>query len=164
MLRVAFGPWEVVTPLTNVADAEVTGPYFWLKVIGPAHLSMRDRGLTFATNDRQGVCIRFREPVPGALPLPWLRHPALTITVEDAERLAEVLGEAAQRIEAGRPVEVVTAELEDTVHGGTASELRQRARALGIPRTAKMTKAELIEALDAAARAEAPDGSDVSTA
>jgi hypothetical protein len=158
VLRVVFGRWEVVTSLTNVADAEVTGPYFWPKVIGPPRLSVRDRGLTFATNDRRGVCVRFREPVPGALPVPWLRHPAVTLTVDDADRLAEVLREAGRRSEAGRSLDHVAVELEDGIHGATAAELRERARALGIARTSRMTKAELVDALDAAARAEAPGG------
>src|SRR3954467_12768510 len=74
-LTVRFGPWCVDTPLANVADAEVTGPYTWYRVIGPARVSLRDRGLTFATNDRQGVCIRFRRPVPGIDPLGVVRHP-----------------------------------------------------------------------------------------
>jgi len=94
-LTVQFGPWRVDTPLANVAGAEVTGPYSWYRVIGPARLSWRDRGLTFATNDRRGVCIRFRRPVPGIDPLGVVRHPALTVTVADCPALVEVLRHAA---------------------------------------------------------------------
>jgi hypothetical protein len=41
-----FGPWVVETPLGNVASAEVSGPYGALRVVGPARLSLADRGLT----------------------------------------------------------------------------------------------------------------------
>jgi hypothetical protein len=82
-----FGPWTVDTPLTNVAGAEVTGPYGMLKTAGPAHLSFADRGLTFASNGTRGVCVRFREPVPGISPSRALLHPALTVTVADVEGL-----------------------------------------------------------------------------
>ncbi|HEX8582519.1 MAG TPA: hypothetical protein VF640_09320, partial [Acidimicrobiales bacterium] len=64
---VRFGPWSLVTPLSNVEDAEVTGPYLPFKVIGP-HISLADRGVTFGTTWRRGVCVRFRRPVPAALP------------------------------------------------------------------------------------------------
>lgn len=92
-LQVRFGPWSLHTPLANIEAAEVTGPYAWPKVAGPAHVSLRDRGLTFATSTRRGVCVRFREPVTGALPFGLLRHPAVTLTVERPEELAAVLTE-----------------------------------------------------------------------
>src|SRR5690606_31998504 len=90
-LIVRFGPWRLDTPLDNVVGAEVSGPFALPKVIGPPHLSLRDRGLTFATNARQGVCIRFGAPVAGLLPLPQLRHPAVTVTVAEAATLAALL-------------------------------------------------------------------------
>ena len=90
-LRVRFGPWSLTTPLDNVASAEVTGPYSFLKVAGPAHLSFADRGVTFATSTRQGVCIRFKKPVPAIEPRGLIKHPGLTVTVEDAEELVELL-------------------------------------------------------------------------
>jgi hypothetical protein len=37
-------------------------------VAGPARLSLADRGLTFATTTRTGLCITFRSPVPGIDP------------------------------------------------------------------------------------------------
>jgi hypothetical protein len=80
----------LVTPLSNVEDAEVTGPYLPFKVIGP-HISLADRGATFGTTWRRGVCVRFRRPVPAALPGGLLTHPAVTVTVADADRLAAVL-------------------------------------------------------------------------
>lgn len=93
-LRARFGPWSVRTSLDNVEAAEVTGPYSFPKVVGPPRLSLADRGLTFATSTRRGVCIRFKEPVTGALPFGILRHPALTVTVEDPEGLADALRSA----------------------------------------------------------------------
>lgn len=90
-LRVRFGPWSVRTPLANVVGAEITGPYSLPKVAGPAHLSLKDKGLTFATTTKRGVCIRFREPVKGISPLGLLKHPALTVTVNAPEELVAAL-------------------------------------------------------------------------
>lgn len=167
-LDVRFGPWRVRTPLGNVVGAEVTGPYFPPKVIGPAHLSLSDRGLTFATNARQGVCIRFAEPVRGIDPLGLLRHPGLTVTVEDCAGLAELLDRAAHtpaRTHApltvldgggGEEPEVVDVslddlaeELHDDLRALTAAELRQRARDRGLKGVARMSKAQLVDALEA---------------
>ena len=89
-----FGLWRVTTDVTNVEGTEVTGPYSALKTVGPAHLSIADQGLTFATNARSGLCLRFREPVPGIEPTGRLRHPGLTVTVADPEGLAEALAAA----------------------------------------------------------------------
>lgn len=95
-LSARFGLWRVRTPRDNVAGAEITGPYGVVKTIGPAHLSLADRGLTFATNRRHGVCVRFREPVTGIDPTGRIRHPALTVTVADCAGLTAELN--------GRPV------------------------------------------------------------
>jgi hypothetical protein len=92
-LEARFGPWTVRTPLDNVLAAEVTGPYAWPKVIGPAHLSLTDRGLTFGGNAERGVCIRFHRPVAGIDPLGLIRHPGLTVTVGDPEGLRAALDE-----------------------------------------------------------------------
>ena len=86
-----FGPWVLRTLRSNVAGAQVTGPYEWAKVVGGPRLSLKDRGLTFATTTQEGVCICFRDPVGGVLPVPFLRHPALTVTVEDPEGLQQAL-------------------------------------------------------------------------
>lgn len=86
-----FGPWRVATPLTNVADVSVTGPYRYWKTAGPARLAVTDRGLTFATNGERGVLIRFHEPIRGLDPLGLIRHPELTVTVADVEGLAAEL-------------------------------------------------------------------------
>lgn len=92
-----FGPWVVDTPLANVASAEVTGPYTWFKVAGPAHLSLEDRGLTFATTDRRGACLSFHEPVGGIDPWGRIRHPGLTVTVAEPQRLVDLLSSGAGR-------------------------------------------------------------------
>lgn len=87
-LEIRFGFWRLETDLPNVSGVEVTGPYGLLKTAGPAHLSLADRGITFATNGDRGVCIRFRIPVPAMDSLHVLRHPGATVTVADIERLA----------------------------------------------------------------------------
>jgi hypothetical protein len=88
-LDVRFGPWRVVTGLDNVVDLQVTGPYNRLKVIGP-RASAADRGLTFGSDHRAGLCICFREPVPGLFGR-LVPHPGLTVTVLDVEGLAASL-------------------------------------------------------------------------
>lgn len=88
LLEAHFGRWRVRTPLDNVGGAEVTGPYALVKTAGPARLAITDRGITFATNGRRGVRIDFRSPVPGIDPWRLIKHPELTVTVEDCERLA----------------------------------------------------------------------------
>jgi hypothetical protein len=86
-----FGLYRVRTPRSNVAGAEVTGPYAFWKTAGPARYAITDRGLTFATNGDRGVLIRFAEPVRGLDPLGVLRHPELTVTVADFDGLAALL-------------------------------------------------------------------------
>jgi hypothetical protein len=86
-----FGPWRVCTPLANITDVAVTGPYAFLKTAGPARLAITDRGLTFATNGDRGVLISFRTPVRGLDPLGIVRHRELTVTVDEVGRLAELL-------------------------------------------------------------------------
>lgn len=90
-LDARFGPWHLHTPLGNITAVHLTGPYGFVKTAGPAHLSAADRGLTFATNGRRGLCISFREPVRGIEPTGRLRHPALTVTVADCTALMQTL-------------------------------------------------------------------------
>lgn len=92
-LEARFGPWRVSTGIANILAAEVTGPYAFLKTIGPARLAVSDRGLTFASNGDRGVLITFRTPIPGLEPLGLLRHPELTVTVTDVEGLAALVRE-----------------------------------------------------------------------
>lgn len=91
VLVARFGPWRVQTPIGNVTGHEVTGPFSLLKTVGPAHISLTDRGLTFATNRERALCVRFRAPVAGIDPAGVLRHPGLTVTVADIEGLAAAI-------------------------------------------------------------------------
>lgn len=93
-LTVLFGRWSLTTPLTNIADVVITGPYTWWKVAGPARFSLKDRGVTFATTDERGVCISFVEPVAAIEPSGVLRHPSLTVTVADVDGFVDALNEA----------------------------------------------------------------------
>ena len=86
-----FGPWRVTTPLSNVSAVAVTGPYAFWKTAGSARLAITDRGLTFATNGDRGVLISFHTPVSGLDPVGVIRHPELTVTVADVDRLAALL-------------------------------------------------------------------------
>jgi hypothetical protein len=107
-LDARFGAWVVRTPIANVAGGEIIGPYRFWKVAGPAHLSVRDLGLTFGTNTARGICIRFVEPVSGIDPLGAVRHPSLTVTVQDPESLLSALVESAPAGEpAGPPAPVL---------------------------------------------------------
>jgi len=90
-LLVRFGPWRLRTPLANVAGTEVTSGYAFYRTAGPAHLSLADRGVTFATNSRQGLCVSFVEPVHAIEPTGMLRHPAATVTVAEVDALAAAL-------------------------------------------------------------------------
>lgn len=155
-LTARFGSWVVSTPLSNVLAAEVTGPYHLAKVIGGPHLSFSDRGLTFATNARQGACIRFVRPVRGIDPLGRVVHPGLTVTVADPAPLVELLDVASRRLESdgdGEGASVGLDDLErevaDELIGLSAAELRDRAKALGIRGVAKLRKAELADLLTA---------------
>lgn len=153
-LRVVFGAWRLRTPLSNVVSTTMTGPYAWPKVIGPPHLSLRDRGLTFATNPDEGVCIRFARPVAGIDPWGMIRHPAATVTVHDAPALAELLDRAqhsSQRTHAptGRPtLDDLLAEAHDELRSLTADELRRRGRERGLTGVSRLSKAELITLLE----------------
>lgn len=86
-----YGFWSLGTGLDNIAGVEISGPYRVYTTIGPAHLSLADGGLTFASNRRRGLCIKFREPVRGLEPTGRLRHPGLTVTVRDVDGLAAAL-------------------------------------------------------------------------
>lgn len=91
-LRVRFGPWRLCTPRANIAAVQRVGGFSWPKTAGPAHVSLTDRGITFATNGDRALCLQFHEPVPAMEPTGWLRHPGATVTVEDPDALALALG------------------------------------------------------------------------
>jgi hypothetical protein len=98
-IGVRFGRWRVGTPLHNVAGASITGPYSTAKVIGP-HWSVKDGGVTFGTNARRGLCLRFVEPVRGLDPFRWLLHPNMTITLADPDGALRALREAGAKVDA----------------------------------------------------------------
>jgi hypothetical protein len=86
-----FGPWTAYTPLANISAVSVTGSYRFLKTAGPAHLSLSDRGQTFATNGDRGVCLEFARAFSGLEPFGVIHHPNRTVTVADTDGLMELL-------------------------------------------------------------------------
>ena len=90
-LLVRFGPWSLLTRRDNVVGAELTGGFSWLKTAGPPHLSLADRGVTFATNGDRAVCLRFGTPVAAIEPTGTIRHPGATLTVAQPELLLQAL-------------------------------------------------------------------------
>lgn len=90
-LSVRFGLWTLRTPLANVAGVERTGGFAFLKTAGPPHLSFTDRGITFATNGDDAVCLRFHQPVPGIDPTGRIRHPGATLTVAEVDDFASAV-------------------------------------------------------------------------
>jgi hypothetical protein len=89
-LIVRFGFVRFSTELTNIDRVRVTGPYSALRAIGP-RMSLADRGISFCTNADLGVCVLFRDPVPGPETLGLVKHPGLTVTPEDPRGFVEAL-------------------------------------------------------------------------
>lgn len=94
-LRVRFGPWSMVTHLDNITSHEETGDFRWIRTAGPPHLSLSDRGVTFATNGERALCLTFREPVRAIDPTGLVRHPGATLTVTRPDLLAAALDDLA---------------------------------------------------------------------
>lgn len=90
-LLVRFGPWRLRSSVANVSGTQETTGYAWHRTAGPAHLSLADHGITFATNSQRGLCISFAEPVRAIEPTGRLLHPAMTVTVTDPGALAAAL-------------------------------------------------------------------------
>ncbi len=84
-----FGRWEARTSIANVAEVSITRGYRWYRAIGP-RASFADRGASFGSNTRAGVCVRFHTPIPVLFGQRVL-HPGLTVTVADPEALAAEL-------------------------------------------------------------------------
>jgi hypothetical protein len=91
-LDVRFGRWRVSTPIDNVSDAQVAGPYRAYRAVGP-RFSVADHGATFGTTAAGGACLCFHEPV-AALLGQRLRHPNLTVTVADPVALVTAIEQA----------------------------------------------------------------------
>jgi hypothetical protein len=79
-----FGLFRVDTPVANISDAHVAGPYRWWTAVGP-RLSLADDGLTFGTNAQAGLCIHFRDKIKRVIG--FKDHSALTVTVADPRSL-----------------------------------------------------------------------------
>jgi hypothetical protein len=90
-MRARFGLWSLRTPRANVASTQETGGFSFVKTAGPAHLSLTDRGVTFATNGDRAVCVLFHEPVRAIDPTGRIRHPGATFTVADPAALIAAL-------------------------------------------------------------------------
>ena len=90
-LYVGYGPWRLLTPLSNVSGVRVTEDFSWVKTAGPPHLSFADKGVSFTTNGERALCICFHEPVAAIDPTGTIRHPAATVSVQDPEALAAAL-------------------------------------------------------------------------
>ena len=90
-LAVRFGPWRLRTPVTNVAGVQRTGGFRFVKTAGPPHLSFTDRGVSFATNGDDAVCVQFHRPVAGIDPTGRLKHPGATLTLADVEGFESAL-------------------------------------------------------------------------
>lgn len=84
-----FGRFRAVTPTTNLRDACITRGYRAITALGP-RASFADRGATFGTTTRAGVCIRFHEPI-AILAGQRLLHPGLTVTVAEPEELLDAV-------------------------------------------------------------------------
>jgi hypothetical protein len=154
-----YGRWRVETDVDNVASVSITGPYSFAKTAGPPHLSMRDRGLTFAGNGHRGVCLAFREPVRGIEPLGLLRHPGLTVTVEDPEALvAELERRGVWRADVLDAHEEQVAE--DALHTAPTSTLRRLASDRGIAGSSSLSHDELVAALEPQLDPERLEGED----
>ena len=98
-LVACFGPWVLRTTPANVRAVCITGPYRGYRAIG-ARLSIADHGLTFGSTLARGVCLLFRDPVPGLDPLGLLHHPGLTLTVAQPERFVAAVRRYADLAEA----------------------------------------------------------------
>ena len=83
-----FGVLRVSTPLDNISEAHVTGPYRWWTAVGP-RLSFADDGLTFGTNSHAGLCVHFRNKIKRVVG--FRDHSALTVTVADPHALEAML-------------------------------------------------------------------------
>lgn len=66
--------------------------FAFIKTAGPAHLSLVDRGVTFATNGDRAVCLEFHSPVTAIDPMGLLTHPNATLTPSDPEAFLVALG------------------------------------------------------------------------
>ncbi len=100
--EVRFGAWSLSTPVANIVLAELTGPFRWVRAVG-VRLSLTDRGVTFGTTARRGVCLAFAVPVPAIEPVGVVRHPGVTVTVREPEALMLALRDVGVPLGKGAP-------------------------------------------------------------
>lgn len=98
-IEAMYGSWRVATAWSNVRSVERTGPYRSWKVAGPVRMSWADRGITMAATTAGGVCLHLHESVPGLDPLGLVRHPSVTLGVEDVDGVVHAIE---SRLEAAR--------------------------------------------------------------
>ena len=87
-LDARFGFFRLRTPVANLASWRIEGPWLWITAIG-VRRSVRHGDVTFGGSHRGGVRLDFHESVP----LGPLAVPALYVTVEDLDGLAQALRE-----------------------------------------------------------------------
>lgn len=90
-LIATFGSAKVDTPITNIDHTEISGPHRWWTAVG-LRLSFADDGLTFGTNNQQGLCIGFVNRIPKVIGL--RPHSALWVSVDDCAGLARTIESA----------------------------------------------------------------------
>lgn len=95
-LEARFGPWIVRTPLGNIAGVVITGPHRPFRAIGPRY-SPSTHSLTFGSNAWRTLRLEFRDPVTGIEPTGSLRHPSLSLSVAEPEKLKADLDGATTR-------------------------------------------------------------------
>lgn len=88
-LAVKFGFFGLSTALSNVTGFQLSGDYKAYRAIG-IRTSLKDRGVTFGSTTKRGLCVTFQEPV-AVTPGVGLRHPGMTVTVDDVDGLAAEL-------------------------------------------------------------------------
>jgi hypothetical protein len=82
---VRFGLWALRTPIDNVVETEMAGPFRRRRVIGVRIAA--DRRLIFGSNAHRGLCLGFAEAVPAVVPGRRLRFRSAVLTVADPHGL-----------------------------------------------------------------------------
>jgi hypothetical protein len=85
-IRVRFGRFLFVAPVSNASRWRIEGPWPWITAIG-IRRSVRHADVSFAGSPRGGVRVDFKAPVRYR----WLRVPAAYYGVEDLEGFAAEL-------------------------------------------------------------------------
>ena len=88
-LEVKFGLFGLRTPLANITGYQTSGDYKAYRAIG-IRSSLADKGVTFGSNTKRGLCVTFDEPV-AVKPGVGFAHPGMTVTVDDVDGLARAL-------------------------------------------------------------------------